>query len=131
MSLSNPEAFGCLAMAQGLMVLPALGDSYEGKSAAAIAGLLVALTMGEDLRMARRLALRAELEATLGIAPAGPDTGWQTGMDALMAALDNALQAAEADDGDRAARLLDWLLRWTANERLELPQPEPVQPPPA
>ena len=40
MSLSNPEALGCFAMAQGVMVLPPLGESYAGKSGAAIAGLL-------------------------------------------------------------------------------------------
>ncbi|TPE61076.1 hypothetical protein FJQ54_09255 [Sandaracinobacter neustonicus] len=125
MSLSNSEALGCFAMAQGVMVLPALGDSYAGKSAATLAGLMLMLADGEDIRQTRRIALRAELEGLLG-QTAAADEGWQAGTDRLMAALGAELARAEAADPACAAQLLDWLLRWTGNERLTIPAPPPA-----
>ena len=127
MSLSNAEALGCFAMAQGLMVAPALGESYAGKSAATLAGLMLMLADGDDLRLARRLKLRAELEGLLPEAGASTaDEGWQAGMDRLMGVAGAVLEQAETDDPACAARLMEWLLRWTENERLGIPAPPPV-----
>ena len=133
MSLSNPEALGCFAMAQGVMVLPPLGESYAGKSGAAIAGLLVMLADGEDQRMARRIALRAEMAALLPDTAPLPGEGWYSGLDRLMGLAGAALERAETADPALAARLLDWLIEWTANERLTIPPPAPADPaqPPA
>ncbi|PZU50711.1 MAG: hypothetical protein DI568_02880 [Sphingomonas sp.] len=127
MSLSNAEVLGCFAMAQGLMVVPALGESYAGKSAATLAGLMLMLADGDDLRLARRLKLRAELEGLLPEAEASTaGEGWQAGMDRLMGVAGAVLERTETDDPARAARLMEWLLRWTENERLGIPAPPPV-----
>ena len=133
MSLSNPAALGCFAMAQGVMVLPPLGESYAGKSGAAIAGLLVMLADGEDQRMARRIDLRTEMAGILPETAPLPGEGWYTGLDRLMGLVSAALEKAEATDPLLAARLLDWLIEWTANERLVIPPPPPTDPaqPPA
>jgi hypothetical protein len=125
MSLSLPEALGSIAAAQALAVAPALGESYAGKSAGALALLLMMLADGADARAGRRLALAARADALLqarGVPSAGPDgEGPDARMDRLLGLLGTLLARAEATDPQTARQVRDWLADWAENERLLLP----------
>ena len=89
-----------------------------------------------DLEYMGSITIDAELMEMAGILPETaplPGEGWYTGLDRLMGLVSAALEKAEATDPLLAARLLDWLIEWTANERLVIPPPPPADPayPPA
>jgi hypothetical protein len=132
MSLSPPEALACLAMAQAVEVCPPLGDSYAGKSAATIAGLVAMLADGADRRLAESIRHRTRLEALLHDAgetvESPPDEGFWQGFDRLMGQLGGVLERAEGTDPALVRRCLAWLADWAASQRLHLPLPATAQP---
>jgi hypothetical protein len=149
MSLDLTQSLNALAMGQAMLVAPALGEDYTGKTAGSIAFLLFVLANGLDARMAQRPVLAARLEALLADAPAacgadplvaaaladaaaGPaNTGAGAGagagaaavqrFDLLMGALAALHAWADSHDAALAARCRAFLLDWAAIERLDIP----------
>jgi hypothetical protein len=145
MSLDLTQSLNALAMGQAMLVAPALGEDYTGKTAGSIAFLLFVLANGLDARMAQRPVLAARLEALLADAPAacgadplvaaaladaaaGPaNTGAGAGaaavqrFDLLMGALAALHAWADSHDAALAARCRAFLLDWATIERLEIP----------
>jgi hypothetical protein len=130
MSLILPEALGSIAAAQALTVAPALGESYAGKSAGALALLLMMLADGADARAGRRLALAARADALLaarGVPYAGPEgEGPDARIDRQLGLLGTLLEQTEATEPDIAKGVRDWLADWAENERLLLPPAVPA-----
>jgi hypothetical protein len=136
MSLSVAQSLQSLALGQALMVAPALGESYPGKTAATIAALLLVLAQGMEELPGRRVAARQSLLALLGtakvgdralaadirqiLAPDGTDT-WVQRDAILMGALTEVHAWADAHDPALARRCRDWLAVWAAGERLAPP----------
>jgi hypothetical protein len=123
MSLTLPQALRSIALGQAMMVAPALGDSYEGKTAATIAALLLMLATDAETRTAREITTRdtlralfesidsKELKATLA----------DGSTDALMAAFTTLHAQADANNPALAARCRAFLLDWAEGERLRPP----------
>jgi hypothetical protein len=137
MSLDLSQSLACLGGGQAMLVAPALGESYTGKTAGSIAFLLFLLANGLEARLARRPGLTTRLEALLADAPpeactdsaiaaalaatadAEPADGAR--FDRLMGALAALHAWADAADPALAARCRDWLLDWAESEHLEIP----------
>lgn len=122
MGLSLSESLAALALSQGVLVAPALGDSYAGKSAGTIAALLAMLATDAATRPARERAMIERLEQLLSAAGRHlPPADAADRFDRLWA--DFATLHAEADESDPAlAHKCRCLLRdWTAGERLVPP----------
>lgn len=126
MGLTLAESLAALALSQGALVAPALGESYAGKSAATIAALLAMLAADAASRPAREAAIASRLERLLSDAgidcppPEAPDR-----LPRLWAAFIDLHAGADVEDPAlaRACRLL--LRDWTAGERLVPPLPPP------
>ncbi len=137
MSLSVAQSLQSLALAQALMVVPALGDSYEGKTAATIAALLLMLGQAMEELPGRRHESRRALEQLLrGVEVSDPalaldldhilagdsDMNWMARDAVLMGALVEVHAWADRHDAALAARCRDWLADWAAGERLDPPR---------
>lgn len=135
MTLSLAQALESLALGQAMLVAPALGESYAGKTAGTVAALLLMLAQDLDAAPGRRFAMRARLQQLLGEArvddPAlaaevaavlalGAES-WDAEESRLLGALAGVHAWADANDPALAARCLDWLVDWTAGERLRPP----------
>lgn len=123
MSLTLAQSLRSLALGQAMMVLPALGDSYEGKTAGTIVALLLMLADDAETRTARdivtRDALRALFESVGGEdLQAAVADGSAT---ALMTAFTALHERADANDPALAARCRAFLLDWAEAERLRPP----------
>lgn len=133
MSLSLGQALGSFAAAQAMMVAPALGESYAGKSAGALALLLMMLADGQDVRAGRAMALAERAEALLAGAgvpcAATAEEGPEARMARLLGLLGALLEEAEATDARQARQIRAWLVAWAENEQLRLPAatPEPAR----
>jgi hypothetical protein len=135
MTLSLATTLESLALGQAMLVVPAMGDSYEGKTAATIAALLLMLAQDLEALPGRRYTMRTKLEALLQSAPLadealaarvsavleGPLPGWDAQESRLLGALADVHAWAEAHDADLARRCLDWLVEWSEGERLNPP----------
>lgn len=137
MSLDLSQSLACLGGGQAMLVAPALGESYTGKTAGSIAFLLFLLANGLEGRLARRPGLTARLEALLAEAPpaarsdsavapalaavAKADPADATRFDRLMGALAALHAWADTADHGFAACCRDWLLDWAESEHLEIP----------
>jgi hypothetical protein len=124
MGLTLAESLSALALSQGAIVAPPLGESYAGKSAGTIAALLAMLAADAATRPERTAAMAARLERLLAAAGIGPPPAdapdrW----DRLWAAF-TGLHAWADDSDPELARTCRLLLRdWTAGERLVPPLP--------
>lgn len=135
MTLSLAATLESLALGQAMLVVPAMGESYEGKTAGTIAALLLMLAQDLDALPGRRYAMRAKLEALLQTAEiadetlaaavaavlADPAPGWDAQEDRLLGALADVHAWADTHDTALARRCLDWLVEWTDGERLRPP----------
>lgn len=136
MSLTPQMLLQNLALAQALLVAPALGDSYAGKSAQTIASLLLMLSADCQTYAERNNRARRQLMEILGSAEVGDlalaaDIGLATreiDRIPLSESADRLLQLfillhAWADDHDPvlAARCRRFLVETTAAERLSPP----------
>jgi hypothetical protein len=139
MSLDLTQSLNALAMGQAMLVAPALGEDYTGKTAGSIAFLLFLLANGLESRMAQRPVLAERLESLLAGAPAaagadpivarsladaaaGPaDHGAAQRFDLRMGALAALHAWADSHDAALAARCRAFLLDWATIERLEIP----------
>jgi hypothetical protein len=139
MSLDLTQSLNALAMGQAMLVAPALGEDYTGKTAGSIAFLLFLLANGLESRMAQRPVLAERLESLLAGAPAaagadpivarsladaaaGPaDHGAAQRFDLLLGALAALHAWADSHDAALAARCRAFLLDWATIERLEIP----------
>lgn len=137
MSLDLSQSLACLGGGQAMLVAPALGESYTGKTAGSIAFLLFLLANGLEARLARRPGLTKRLEAILAEAPpaaraesavaaalaaaadAEPEGGAR--FDRLLGALAALHAWADAADPALAASCRDWLADWADSEYLEIP----------
>jgi hypothetical protein len=139
MSLDLGGALNSLALGNAMLVAPALGESYAGKTAGSIAALLFVLANGLDARLARQPALVARLEALLAMAPpaaladpsvaralgdvgpASDSPSNQARFDLLMGALVALHAWADSHDQAIAAQARTFLADWSASERLDIP----------
>jgi len=71
MSLTFRETLASLALGQALMVVPTLGEGYQGKTAATIAAMLLMLAADVETIADRRSQSRDRLAAFLGDAEVG------------------------------------------------------------
>jgi hypothetical protein len=137
MSLSVAQSLERLALAQALLVAPALGESYTGKTAGTIAALLLILADAMVELPSRRLAARQKLLCLLASARVGdpalaadierllaePDEGpWMARDALLMGAFTEMHRWADAHDAALAARCRDWLADWATGEKLAPPR---------
>jgi hypothetical protein len=137
MTMSLARTLESLAMAQAMLVVPALGDSYEGKTAGTLAGLLLMLAQNLEAETAHRERGLAFLEALLASASASdpaiaqeiepahaePGESGAARESRLLGALTNLHRWADANDADLARRCRDWLVLWTEGLRLRPPAP--------
>lgn len=135
MTLSLAATLESLALGQAMLVAPALGESYEGKTAGTIAALLLMLAQDLDALPGRRYAMRAKLETLLMSAEIGdralaadvalilaePESGFEAQENRLLGALAAVHAWADRHDSALAARCLDWLVEWAEGERLRPP----------
>ncbi len=138
MSLDLTQSLNSLAMGQAMLVAPALGESYTGKTAGSIAALLFVLANGLEARLSRQPALTARLQALLAAAPpaarADPEVSAALAQidaatkptdpaqfDRLMGALAALHAWADANDQPLAAAARAFLLDWATSERLDIP----------
>ncbi len=136
MSLTFRETLASLALGQALLVVPALGDSYQGKTAATIAAILLMLAADVETIADRRTATREKLSAFLATAEVD-DIALRQDIallrsDTTTVSLDDrywnmlssfSLVHAWADENDAAlaARCRRFLAEWAESERLEPP----------
>lgn len=136
MSLTLKETLASLALGQVLMVVPALKDDYQGKTAATIAAMLLMLSADVETIADRRTATRSRLLAFLSEV-AVDDPALRQDVALLLAeagaqSLDNqywqllsilTLVHAWADDHDMAlaARCRRFLAEWSESEKLAPP----------
>lgn len=136
MSLDLSQSLASLGAGQAMLVAPALGDSYTGKTAGSVAFVLLLLAGGLEARLARRPALTCRLEALLAEAPpaaradstvadalaaTGPDADGSERFDRLMGALAALHAWADGADPAVAAHCRDFLVDWADSEALEIP----------
>ncbi|WP_199553482.1 hypothetical protein [Sandaracinobacteroides hominis] len=127
MSLTIAQSLRSLALGQAMMVAPALGESYEGKTAGTIAALLLMLADDAETRTARDNAARDALLALFETVQA--ETPRALLRDALADGSNKALwnafidlhAYADAGDAELAACCRVLLLEWTERERLRPP----------
>ncbi len=136
MSLPPADLLRNLALAQALLVVPALGDSYAGKSAGTVAAILLLAASDVVHYAERRSGFRQRLEDLL--AAAAPDDVTlrldlrtlldQIGtvplderLDHLMGGLEALHAWADANDPELARRCLDFLVDFATAERLDPP----------
>jgi hypothetical protein len=140
MSVSLDELLANLAVSQAVVVAPGLGESYSGKSAGTIAGILMMLAQDARGYSERRTAARAAVEAILASAPiddraladdialllrqpADADTDAETGdpLDRLLIAFTLVHAWADEHDPALARRCRRFLVDWTARDVLAPP----------
>jgi hypothetical protein len=136
MSLSLAQALSGLALGQALIVVPPLGESYAGKSAAVIAAMLMMLAHDLETLPDRRVEQRQRLTDILGRTnvddPAlardialllGTLPGLAVGaIDArLLAAFTEVHAWADRNDPVLAGECRQFLVDWTESERLYPP----------
>ncbi len=136
MTIAPGDLLRNLALGQTLLVVPALGESYAGKTAGTIAAILL-LAASDIASFAERRALsRARLVELLGAADPG-DVALKADLAALLAEVETmpddaqldrllaGLEAlhgwADANDPALARQCLDFLLEFAAAERLDPP----------
>jgi len=135
-SLTLQETIASLALGQALMVVPALKDDYQGKTAATIAAMLLMLSTDIETIADRRATTRSSLLAFLSEV-AVDDVALQKDVKLLLAeagaqSLDKqywqmlstlGLVHAWADDHDPAlaARCRRILAEWSESEKLAPP----------
>jgi hypothetical protein len=137
MSLDLSQSLASLGTGQAMLVAPALGESYAGKTAGSIAFLLLLLANGLEARLARLPALAARIESLLADAPiaaradpavAGALAAAASGsaedpqrFDRLMGALAALHAWADAADSHLASSCLNILVDWADSECPDLP----------
>lgn len=136
MNLPAAELLRNLALGQALLVAPALGESYAGKTAATIAAILLMAASDVAHAAERRSPLRRRLAELL--AGATPDDVTlqrdlavllaqvqslpsDEQLDRLMGGLEALHAWADANDPALARRCLDFLVDFAASERLDPP----------
>lgn len=144
MSLSHALLLRNLALGQAMLVAPALGDSYEGKSAGTISAML--LMIAADLEREEKEAAAFETRLLALLSSARPsDEALAADLASLSASLDGRqgprpverlLAAlvrlhAHADDHDPrlAADCRAFLADWAASRRIDPPAPPNALPP--
>lgn len=136
MTISLAETLRSLALGQALMVVPALGESYAGKTASTIAALLLMLADDMESLPDRRVAARTEMRALLAdtkvtdpalaadldLLARGHLPATLHAQDAFLLGLVGAVHAwADGHDPALAARCRAFLARRAASERLNPP----------
>lgn len=136
MSLTFRETLASLALGQALLVVPQLGESYDGKTAGTIAAMLLMLSADIETIADRRNATRAALAGFLAEAHV-EDRALRHDIDYLMhehppATVDERYWAllavftlvhawADAHSPDLALRCRRFLADWAESERLAPP----------
>ncbi|MCS6985990.1 MAG: hypothetical protein NZM40_00850 [Sphingomonadaceae bacterium] len=139
---ASPAAFlRDLALCLSAQVVPALGETYAGKSAATVAGLLLMLAQDLEREAHDGEAWAERFDALLAEAAGqiadGPQRLAQARalplaqrMTHLLALFEEIHAVADARDPALAARCRDLLAGWSAWRRLEPVGPEPAPPRP-
>jgi hypothetical protein len=136
MNLPPAELLRNLALGQVLLVAPALGESYAGKTAGTIAAILLLAASDVAHYAERRAAFRSRLAALLASA-APDDVTLRTDLSSLLAHVETvpvddrldhllggleALHAwADSRDPEIARQCLDFLVDFARAERLDPP----------
>lgn len=127
MSLTIAQTLRSMALAQATMVAPELGESYAGKTAATIVGLLLMLADEAETRTARDIATRDALLALFAsVSGEAPRARLQEALAdgsnrALWTAFIDLHAHADANDAALAARCRLLLAEWSERERLRPP----------
>ncbi len=119
MSLTIAQSLRNLALGQAMMVAPALGESYEGKTAGTIAALLLMLADDAETRSENDRKTRAEIGAML--ARSGGAATASDSLDELMGRLGELHDWADENDPPLARECRQFLLHWAERERLRPP----------
>lgn len=138
MSLSAATLLRNLALGQAMLVAPALGDSYEAKSAGTISGLLLMIATDLEREAAQGSTFEAWLVALLSSAqPADPGLAAELvaivrglatmpppeRMPQLLAGLTRLHAFADDHDPALAACCREFLADWAGSQRIEPPAP--------
>jgi hypothetical protein len=133
MRLALADMLEALALGQGLLVAPELGESHAGRTAQTIAALLLMLAEEARAMPGRRAQARqamatllAEAETrhpSLGPLLPPPGTCDEARHEALLHALERVHAFADEADAPLAARCRAVLHAWAQGERLAPPAP--------